>query len=252
MAQGDVINSGSSFTDSGTSTSPALGATATAGSLLVVAHYSGTNVNVDHPSGYTLGHEYDDTATRDDLVSLYWKVSDGTETDATVGSTALNAHIGIIAEIEGPWGEAPTVGVTATNEPTAETDPSSGTTATAPSDEYSAIAAWFANNSFRNITALSNSFQQAPTSYEENSATQTAGMGVSPWRTSAQTEECTATSAGTVIWMGIIFTIAPDSGNPKFKRRKKQTAGRSGRALAPGLNKGLTSLTYRPARYYEP
>jgi hypothetical protein len=237
VTQGDVIATGSSFTNSGTDTSPALGGTATAGNLLVLTHYSGTNVNVNLPTGYTLGTQYDDDDSRNDMGSIFWKVADGTETDGTVGSTASNSHIGIIAEIEGPWGEVPTVGVTGLNTPDPEVDPSSGTTATAPSDDYQAFCAWFGVNAFRDITALSNSYSQAPATYEEQSSTKTCGMGISPFRSTAQTEECTATVSGSVFWFGIIFTLAPQAAGG-FIKRKKSTAGRSGRAISPGLNNG--------------
>lgn len=233
MALGDELNSGSQTESSGTDCVVALGATATAGSLLVAAHYSGRIDGHGVDEGWTLGHELERSADTDKTL-LWWKVSDGTETNVTLTSSPGNNHIGILVEIEGPWG-APALGTVGDTVEGGSEDPSSGTAADgAIGDVTMAFCVWCATNGFRTITAATNSYNIIAANVQHS--TKTMGFANSPLRSTSQSEESTATSAGSANWHGVIFQIAPGGGGAG--RRKKATACRSGIALSQGRGNG--------------
>ena len=129
MAFGDVVGTPQKGNDGALATHTAtLGVTATSGNLLVCGFSNGSSTGVisTPPSGWTLIEGYENADNNGDWHS-YWKLSDGTETQAQLVWTAVARGEWFIVQYE--WGQG-TPSVTSnedeTNVATAVTSQGSG------------------------------------------------------------------------------------------------------------------------------
>jgi hypothetical protein len=204
MAFGDLVQTALAQTGSGSTITATLGATATAGNLLVLHHEVNTNNTVaPTEGGWSEGYSVDEPiiVTR---TTVWFKVADGTEDTATPGTAAPSKQIGILAEFEGPWSSA-VADVTANGLPRdTSTTHSSGTTAVASQDVYIAFAFYQVQNAFTAFDTFSNSFTKVNDHANDAFSSGCAYIA----RSAAQAEECTATHTNQPGFGGIV-TFAP-------------------------------------------
>lgn len=200
MAITDVpVDSGSTSTGGATSLTPALAGTATAGNLLVCGASVDAGVTAFvTPSGWTAADNYEGAAIAG---ANFYKVSDGTETNAAISwgnSRAASAWILEFDSTDIDTGTAPLLAEDESNVSTVVTTQSSGTTSATTVADALAIATYSSD-------AMATVFvgRSYTTDYTErmqvgsSSSTRPGSMVATSVRSSTGAQSCTFTTTDT-------------------------------------------------------
>ena len=178
--------------------------TATSGSLLVVAVFDAGGA-ATQPSGWSYAASVYDTPNADEGV-IWFKVSDGTETQVVLASGSPEEEEAVFYEVYGPWAASP-LDTTANSGPTETATISTGTTGTtAQADEF-AVALFTSRDNGDSVTSWSNSFTDLHGIVAATGGGSKSAGSAYKILTSTGTVETTCTKTSTSSSMGVVATF---------------------------------------------